>query len=71
MMDPRDITYYQQENQTPSPIVSEPIVVVSVEELIDQLKTLTGKQRLEILSLFCSSCGTVHPTKGCRCWNDE
>ena len=33
------------------------------------LVNLTGEQRIEVLSDYCTHCGCKDPT--CRCWDDE
>jgi len=41
-------------------------------DVANQMADMTAQQRLNILQLFCSSCGCIQPVgMPCQCWNDE
>lgn len=39
------------------------------EDLILLMAPLTDEQRYEVMSNFCTHCGSKNPN--CQCWNDE
>jgi hypothetical protein len=40
-----------------------------INELIDILNQLTDDERVELISNYCTHCGSVDPF--CQCWDDE
>lgn len=48
------------------------IVYNPVADIANAMAALSEHDRMEVMALFCRSCGFIQPDgRGCQCWNDE